>query len=137
MFCLDYLFTKVIFLNINSDDKDLIDSDNEEKMAIPTKVPKSKKDRKKRKEEELEEAQRELERLNDGENDLETVNDTNKTMEENESKPQKNKTKASKKDKKVLTKFNVLYHVRGNFDVSFKFPITQIVYLIAEKETVI
>ena len=89
-------------LKLFSDKKDLIESDNDEKIAVPTKTSKSKKDRKKRKEEELEEAQRELELLNDGEEDPSMVNDKNKEMDKNESKANKSKSKASKKDKKVF-----------------------------------
>ena len=80
----------------------MVDSDNDEKISVPTKA-KSKKDRKKRKEEELEEAQRELEKLNDGEDDdLVPMHDTKKIMEEHEPKSNKAKTKMSKKDKKVI-----------------------------------
>merc|ERR1712240_119842 len=84
------------------DKNDLVDSDNDDKISMPTKA-KSKKDRKKRKEEELEEAQRELEKLNDGEDDdLVPMHDTKKIMEEHEPKSNKAKTKMSKKDKKVI-----------------------------------
>lgn len=100
-----------------SGDKNYLeDSENEEKMAVPSvKAPKSKKDRKKKKEEELEEAQRELERINQGElsDEVDTANKlnadilkTNKTsdslskMDVDEPHTEKIKSKSKKKDKK-------------------------------------
>ena len=101
-----------------SDKNYLEDSENEEKMAVPSvKAPKSKKDRKKKKEEELEEAQRELERINQGElsDEVDTANKlnadilkTNKTsdslskMDVDEPHTEKIKSKSKKKDKKVI-----------------------------------